>query len=337
MDEYNITDSELSSLKAFFKENAPEPDLVVKYNGDSYGIRLYNVLNDDVNGLLINGIYPFRDDGFISAFTEAMETYTSNELLTSSISKAIKNNYQNIIIDKVLYEMGNTASGPKTFESLLFRDNSSLYRYLVSMKSNGEDLILLMRAIIKALEDYTNSSLAGLEFNALGVDDYFHILKEVISYFKSYMVEYTKEEFVYIFDGLFDYGGNSNMLRMFDEITSVEADILPQDSMTMYDVSCADMIFGMKDNNTDLMYDEALFRVQATYQELLNSGYEIWYDDGKKITKTTPTFEIDNSTKIVANIVSTNNDNTTEQEAYKIIVNIDNLDPLPPNYVGNGR
>lgn len=330
MDEFNITQTELATLKSLFREDG-EPQFKVMYQNIEYPINLYYVLNYDVKTIEINGVFPFRDDGFVSAFISTMSTtslYSINN--NSKLSNGIKNNYQEIINTKVLLDVGNDDGSPKTFESLLFRTNASLYTYLKDLRTNNENLILLMRSIVQALESYTNSQLSGLEFKAIGVDQYFHILKEVISYFKSYMVEFTKDEFVYIFDGLFDNGGNSNMLRLYDEISSAEVEMIPMDSLTMYDVSHADMYFKMPDDNIGVMYDEAIFRLQTTYQTLLDTGYDVWYDDGKKITHSP--FDIDPNTEVVANIIS---DPTSS--AYKIIINISNLDVIPPNYVGNTR
>lgn len=334
MDEYKITSNELASLKSFFSEYAM-PELVIRYDDTSYPIQLYYVLNRNVSDIEINGKYPFRDDRFVSVFINEMKRFSSNLLLSSSISVNIKNNYQNIIIDKTMLDIGNTDNnGPKTFESLLFRTNVSLYRYLMSLKENGENLLLLMRSIIKALESYTNSPLTGLEFKALGVDQYFYILKEVISYFKSYMVEFTKEEFVYIFDGLFDNGGCSNMLRLYDDITSADIDIRSNNSLTLYDVSNADVHLKLVDNNSCVLYDEAIFRIETTYGSLLDTGYEIWYDDGKRITKN-PIEGLTNSSRVLANIINKNDGFTT---AYKIIINVNNnIDMMPPNYYGNAR
>ena len=143
------------------------------------------------------------------------------------------------------------------------------------------------------------------------------------------MVEFTKDEFVYIFDGLFDNGGNSNMLRLYDDIPLMDINILPKDSLTMYDVSKADVHVNMKDEeNIGFIYDEAIFRIQATYQTLLDSGYEIWYDDGKNISRTP--FEIEPTKMITANILP--NDESSSS-AYKIIIPIQNIHR--PNYVGN--
>ena len=116
------------------------------------------------------------------------------------------------------------------------------------MKGDGDQLLILMRSIIRALEIQTNSSLSALEFKATGEKEYIRILKEVITYFKSYMVEFTKEEFQYIFGGLFDHGGNPNMLSLFDEINHVTLRILPKDALHLYDVSYADARVIIKDD-----------------------------------------------------------------------------------------
>lgn len=322
LEEYGITMAELSSLKSFFKEG--QDDITITFDSVDYPISLYQVLNSNAYDIMILDVYPFRDNAFVEAFAEAMKTY-SNELMNiSHLSPSIKDNYQSIIGDKVILDVSNTADGPKSFDALLFRNNPSLYRYVMSIKSNGNNMLMLMRAIVKALENYTNASLHGLEFKVIGKDEYFRILKEVISYFKSYMVEYTKDEFVYIMDGFFDHGGHSNMLRMYDKIAHAAFNIIPKDSLTLYDVSRATVHANMQDDNIGLIRDELLVRLEATYQTILNSGYEIWYDDGKRITQTP--FQIENDTRIVVNFVPSGN-------TYKIIINKNNLD----NYVGNTR
>ena len=50
------------------------------------------------------------------------------------------------------------------------------------LKSEPASMVLLMRSIVKALENYTNTSLTALQFRVVGVDEYMDILKEVISY-----------------------------------------------------------------------------------------------------------------------------------------------------------
>lgn len=325
-DKYNITLNELTGLKTVFIDGYP--DLIVTYNDIQYPISLYQVLNTQVTKININGIYPFTIDEFVLLFKESIKQYESERIrATSSISNNIKNNgvYKSIITDKVDLDVSSTEYGPKTFEALLLRLNPTLSNALNDIKTKPDALLLLIRSIIKALESYTNSQLFALEFKAIGVENYFRILKEVISYFKSYMVEFTKDEFVYIFGGIFDNGGSSDMLKMFDEISNVEIDMLPKDSLTMYDISNSETYKKFEDTGTTTMFDESIVRVEGTYQAMLDTGYDIWYDDGKKITHTP--YQIDPDTNVIANMVESNGE-------YKLIINIENVNARSPYYYG---
>jgi hypothetical protein len=204
-----------------------------------------------------------------------------------------------MIVYKVKLELGNTKYGPSSFESLMMRENPELYQYLLELKKTPESLILFLRAIINGLEDYTNHTLSGLQFKALGLNHYFYILKEVISYFKSYMVEFSKEEFCYLFDGLFDQGGNSNMLKLCDEISHGTNELLPKDSATLYDVSCADVYGKFYDDNAFHIYDDALIRIKTTYAAIKNLGYEVWYDHHTSINKT-PFYNLKDQDDLIA-------------------------------------
>jgi hypothetical protein len=145
------------------------------------------------------------------------------------------------------------------------------------------------------------------------------------------MVEFTRDEFVYMFDGIFDNGGNPNMLKLIDEIAQGTENPIIHDSATLYDVSCAKMDLGFADNNIGFIYDDVLFRVESTFGNMVSTGYELWYDDGKRITRTKP--NIPDDTKVIANVITDENN----PAAYKLIINIDNLNPIPSNYYGNTR
>jgi hypothetical protein len=316
IDEYGLSENEWASLKSFFTTDPDNPDLVV----DGYPIYLTDVLNLPVYVIRINGEYPFRDnETFVQHFESAILEFHSDKLESSGISRVIKNNYQSIIHDKVYYDSTNTEYGPKTFDALLRVTNVDLYKYIRDAIRTGKNdvLINIIRSIVNALEDYTNSSLVGLNYAALGVDNYIDILKQVITYFKSYMVEFTKEEFTYIFDGLFDNGGNSNMLKLYDELTAGEVTIVPHDSTAIFDASTATINVPMMEYRSDgIIRDEVLFRVESTYGDLVNSGYEIIYDTNE-YASTTPFPGLDSSTRCIADIAK-------RDSAYKIILNIKN-------------
>ena len=323
-DMYDITYYDLTSLMNFYLTN--DDVLNVSFNDKIYPIDISDILNDDSSrySITIDGVtvYPFQDDEFFNAFKEEMSKYISNDVINSNLSNSIKNQYQNIIVDKVALDLGTIDNTPKSYESLLFRHNNALYKKLLSIKSEGSNLVLLMRAIVKALETYSMSDLSALEFAAIGEKDYMNILKEVISYFKSYMVEFTKDEFIHVMDGVFDNGGNSNMLKLFDEITRCDIDLHVTDSLTLYDVSNSESNEGFGDKSNFTMNDEAIIRPVTTYAYLKSLGYDIWFDDGNRITKNEPSNITDESV-ITANMVQ---DNSTSPVSYKIIIPIENIE-----------
>lgn len=358
---FNIGSNEYSTLQTYF--NIPgtkykneyeewvyyDPDILIDYDGDVYGVFFHDVMNNNILDVLVrkcvfdeydetykydpeaDGAYLFNNPDFVALYNEATLNYPGNiAIQISTLSQTIKDNYKQILIDKVNIDIGNSDYGPTTFEYLLMMENTSLYDYITKeRKENPQEIITMMRTIIAALEIYTNSSLSALTCSVIGSENYVNILKEVISYFKSYMVEFTRDEFTYIFGGILDNGGNSDMLSLIDEMHHGSIEISPVDSMSLFDVSHADVYFGMADDNVDLMYDEVLFRLEGEYRHIVQSGFELWYDDGKRITKT-PSFEIADDENVVGNFVSAGGNN------YKVIINIQNIESkYPPGYYGN--
>lgn len=315
--EFDISPNEFSAYKMFFKED--NNDMYVIYNTQTFPISFYNILNYNASKLEILHQYPYNDEQFMIVFNETLDKYESTEVEedTDRLTTTIKEHYKDIIKSKIILDTGNDENGPKTFEALLYRTNPLLYARLISMKNDDNSTSMLVRSIIKSLESYTNHSLTALQFRTIGVDDYFKSLKEVITYFKSYMVEFTQSEFVYMFGGIFDNGGNSDMLRLFDQIEHARVRMIPKDSLTLFDVSKWKKHLKMADDNTTMMYDEALFRLRGTYSKLKNTGYEIWFDDGTWIT-TTPFPTITDESIVVGNVVQSGN-------TYRIIINKENI------------
>ena len=60
----------------------------------------------------------------------------------------------------------------------------------------------------------------------------------------------------------------------------------PKDSLTLFDVGKFDIHTGIRDTTDGMLYDDAQFRMVCTYEKIKSLGYDIWYDDGKQITKT---------------------------------------------------
>lgn len=281
-EEFTITPNELSAYKIFFIDD--NVDMNVEYDGDIYPISFYKVLNENVSEMIINGKKPFQDELFVQAFMNVFEYYQCPEITPSTIlSSTVKSKYKNIIKSKVILDTGNSENGPKTFDAMLYRMNPVMYNRLTELRKDKNGMTILIRSIIKALESYTNSSLMALQFKTLGEEEYFRTLKAIISYFKSYMVEYTNDEFVYIFGGIFDNGGNSDMLKMFDQIDHARIRAIPKDSLTLFDVSNWKKKLKMADSIE--LKDEIAIKIRTTYKKILESTYDVWYDDGNWITQ----------------------------------------------------
>lgn len=276
MDEYHVSLYDLNVLHDIMKDET----LDVIYDGEVVEINIGKVLSYDTYDEL-------SDPKFVVAFEKALDGFNF-DFTGQIVSRNIKVNYKNIIRDTVELESGNDIAGPKTFEVMLFREDPDMYRYLRSLKDNGDSILIAIRSIIKALEQYTQSTLHALEFSALGQEDYFKILKEVISYFKSYMVEFTKDEFVFIFDGFFDQGGSPNMLKLHDETAKTTLKMGVQESLTLHDASHAKVHEHYADRGMMNMYDEMLVRHRTTYANIKQFGYPIKFDIGNRISYDEP-------------------------------------------------
>lgn len=355
-EKYGITQLELDQFKSLFvvpgssNEDGTdvEPDIEIIYNEKKYKIFLYDVMNEDVYDLEVPAYYPadddtatpvyeniFRDPNFVTVFENYIlhDDELINTIRSSNVSATIRFEGIDIIIDKVNIDVGSSAYGPTTFDTMLMMENPKLHEYLSNVWNHGEgngpeNTVLMLRSIIKSLEEYTNSSLSSLEAKAIGTEEYMRVLREVITYFKSYMVEFTKEEFIYMFGGVLDNGGNSDMLKLVDEISNGSIVMSPVDSLTLYDVSKADVYMKLADDNVGMMYDDVLFRLAAKYSDLKGKGYDMWYDDGKRITQA-PSFTVDDNAEVIANVVKS-------EGTLRIIVNVENVkNDIPEGYYGN--
>ena len=109
--------------------------------------------------------YPFTtDSAFVDKFNAVMDTWHDSNIDNAiALNAVFRNQYQSIIKDKVSLDLSNTDYGPRTYEALLLRSNPVLYRGLMSMKSNMDSIVVLIKSIIRALEAYTNSKLIALQ------------------------------------------------------------------------------------------------------------------------------------------------------------------------------
>jgi len=91
-----------------------------------------------------------------------------------------------------------------------------------------------------------------------------------------------------------------------------------EDSIALYDVSNSALDDHFDDDNKNFIYDDAIIRNETTYQNLKQSGYDIWFDDGNKITKNEPETITDDSV-VLATLISDGN-------TYRAIIPIQNIE-----------
>ena len=326
LDEFNISERNYSEFVSFLdkvntKITIRYPDPPDGYpHPEDYDLEfsLYEIMNTNVNdiGAYIEyeGIVKvFTRPDFIEKFMIAVDNLTIMDINGTLLPDVIKTEYREIIRTKVLYDLSDIDGVPKTFEALLFRNNASLYYYLNERRDEDHDSTL--RNLIRALEDYVGSNLSGLKFMAHGEREYFRVLREILTYFKSYLVEFTEDEFIYVIDNILDNGGNSNMLKLVDEVSHMSLNMHISDSLSLFDISHVHPDSGKRD--ISINRENVVVRLRATFNKIKSLSYPIWYDDGNRITRE-QTFEIDNSKKLKFNLINMNG-------SYNVIIEKSNL------------
>lgn len=329
LDEFDISERDYTMFIDFFRKSTntitvryPEPPEGCEHP-EYYDLTfdMYEIMNTNVNN--INAyveergqlVKIFLEPGFVDKFMEALNSFRCPDIIVSQLPGVFKDetSCRQIIRSKILYELSDVDGVPRTFEDLLFRTNASLYYYLNEHRK--DDNRSIMRSIIHALENYVEANLSGLKFMVSGQKEYFRLLREIITYFKSYLVEFTEDEFVYVIDNILDNGGNSNMLKFVDEVSHMTMKMKIKDSLSLFDVSH----LTPHDGRPDLLSarDEAIVRLRATFRKIKTLSYPIWYDDGVRLSRE-QTFEINDNIKLKFNLLSING-------GYGIIIDKNNM------------
>ena len=86
-------------------------------------------------------------------------------------------------------------------------------------------------------------------------------------------------------DGLFDEGGNSNMLKLFDEIVHTKIRGIIKESLTLHDASHITNNGKIADYGLRALHDEVIVRRRAAYKKIKELGFPIIFDTGEYVTK----------------------------------------------------
>lgn len=143
--------------------------------------------------------------------------YNKGEKLPENIRS---NNWKNILLNKLSMDLDGYSKPPKTYKEYLYRKNKKLYDLLMknSRSSNKDAWLEDILKVILALETHLDLHLKYFEQSAVGSKLFFKPLIALINHFKSTLVEINKTGLKFIFDDRMDAGGNSNMLKIFDEV-----------------------------------------------------------------------------------------------------------------------
>ena len=142
-------------------------------------------------------------------------SYSSGEKLPENIRSGL---FKNILLDKLSMDLDGYANPPKTYKEYLYRKNSKLYNLLNDSSNNKDVWLENVLKIILAIETHLDLHLKYFEQSVVGSDLFFKPLITLINHFKSTLVEISKTGLKFVFDDRMDSGGNSNMLKLFDEV-----------------------------------------------------------------------------------------------------------------------
>ena len=144
--------------------------------------------------------------------------YTKNELLSEKLRSV---SYKDIFIDKIIFDILGYEEPPKTYIEYLERKNDDLYQLLTKedrFHKNKEAWNKDVSTVLSSLESQLNVHIRYIEHDLIGKELYFQPLIQLIQRFKSSLIEIAKTDIEFLVDDKVDAGGNSNTLKLFDEI-----------------------------------------------------------------------------------------------------------------------
>lgn len=224
------------------------------------------IINKDKVKNIINSINLLSDIELNNAYYKTTTyipnsniVYSPNQKLPSSIRNEI---FKKIIIDKFTMDMDGNANPPTTYKEYLQRKNPLLYSLFDKYESSHEDWLNDIMYIITAIESTLDMKLKYLEESIGGSELFFRPLVALIKYFKSYMIDFVRTGFRYIFDDVIDSGGNINAIRLFDEIHN----------LTWH------MTIGLNGRDAEL----------GLYDTMTSAKWHIIFNDKSEMLQTTP-------------------------------------------------
>jgi hypothetical protein len=172
-------------------------------------LSLIDALDDNA---LSNAYFPIAINS-----TDGNYHYQAGEKLPIGIRSG---NYKNILKEKITMDTQGLAEGASTYFDYLRMKNPDLYELLDRDRFEHDKQAWLddVMSIVLIVETELNLHIKYFEQSVFGSELFFKPLITLIKHFKSTFVNFAKTGLKYQFSDKIDAGGNSNMVKLFDEI-----------------------------------------------------------------------------------------------------------------------
>ena len=208
------------------------------------------VINQQAVDQALKLIKQLEDDDLYNAYFQ-ISIPNTNIHSNDKIPTSIQSIYKDILYDKVLMDCQGLSNPPDTYFEALRRTNLTLYDLLFKndrFNYDRESWMNDVMSIITTIESKMSIHIKYYEQSVLGETLFFKPLVTLIERFKSTFVRIAKTGIKYIFDDKIDAGGNSNMLKFFDD-PDVNMKMITSKSNQSID------IFGLYDTTNSTTYN----------------------------------------------------------------------------------
>lgn len=207
----------LNSENSMEITNSSNLRIFMDYENDNW------VINQKAVEKAIEEINKLNDNELVKAYfqvrTIANETiFKKGQALPDSIRNP--RIFKEILIQKLQMDSLGLSSPPETFIEHLYSRNQTLFNFVESelFETNHQVWLEGLTKIVLALETNLNLYLKFFEESIIGTELFFKPLITLINHFKSTFVKLIKTNFIYLIDEKVDSGGNSAMLKFFENI-----------------------------------------------------------------------------------------------------------------------
>lgn len=207
-------------------------------------------------------------NAYFQIYTEGEDgkVYNANDRLPSVIRSSM---YKTILKEKIIRDTADLCNKPTTYFEMLKRENEMLYKILTDGDRFNRNQNAWMNDVINVINGMENELSIHMKYfeqSVIGTSLFFKPLITLINHFKSTLVDIANTGLHYLFDDKIDIGGNSNMLKLFDDMTNTIFNLIIVDNEK-------DKEFGLYDAQYKLVYNINLNDMTETIYTVIGTGF----------------------------------------------------------------